>query len=148
MNVVPLLEISPHLRSNSGSHVSVSPQWVQNNIINHSFDLAGKPTPSHEELQPVLLSGTRPIMIPSDPNVICPQKQIDFFATIRDLDGTGESFEEKALLDTGATGSVIDDRVVDRLGLRRKPLPKPIPVRNADGSKNRIGPITITSWWN
>ena len=47
-----------------------------------------------------------------------------------------------ALIDSGCTGSVIDQAFAQLHGFEAKPLPRPIPVKNADGSANRSGPIT------
>lgn len=47
-----------------------------------------------------------------------------------------------ALISSGCTGSVIDAAFVKANGFKEKPLPKPIPVLNADGSRNRAGHVT------
>lgn len=51
------------------------------------------------------------------------------------------TFELNALLDCGATGCYIDEGFVRAKGLNLEPLPRPIPVYNADGSHNEGGPI-------
>ena len=46
-----------------------------------------------------------------------------------------------ALLDSGCTGSCINQKFVDLHGLETRKLPYPIPVYNADGTVNRDGSI-------
>jgi hypothetical protein len=59
---------------------------------------------------------------------------------IRTLDDQ-RTFELNALLDCGATGCYVDEGFVRAKGLNLDPLPRPIPVYNADGSHNEGGPI-------
>ncbi|KAF8126088.1 hypothetical protein EV363DRAFT_1108585, partial [Boletus edulis] len=47
-----------------------------------------------------------------------------------------------ALVDSGCTGSSIDAGFVKAKGLNVHPLPRPIPVYNADGTLNKGGAIT------
>ncbi|KIJ10923.1 hypothetical protein PAXINDRAFT_39120, partial [Paxillus involutus ATCC 200175] len=51
-------------------------------------------------------------------------------------------FSLKALVDSGCTGSSIDSGFVKAKGLNAQPLPRPIPVYNADGTLNKAGSIT------
>jgi transposase InsO family protein len=51
-------------------------------------------------------------------------------------------FSLKALVDSGCTGSSIDSGFVRAKGLNAQPLPRPIPVYNADGTLNKGGSIT------
>ena len=46
------------------------------------------------------------------------------------------------LVDSGATGGFINERLVEERGFEREPLPLPVPVYNADGTPNRGGEIT------
>ena len=50
--------------------------------------------------------------------------------------------ETLALLDSGAGNNFIDSRLVDQWKLIKKPLDKPITVKNADGTENERGKIT------
>lgn len=51
-------------------------------------------------------------------------------------------FSLQALVDSGCTGSSIDAGFVRAKGLNIHPLPRPIPVYNADGTLNKGGAIT------
>ena len=53
----------------------------------------------------------------------------------------GKSFRTWALIDSGATGSFIDQDYAARLGLTRKRLSRAIPVYNVDGTRNESGCI-------
>src|SRR3981189_1582035 len=48
----------------------------------------------------------------------------------------------KALIDSGTTANFIHHRVVQKYKLQCTPLRKPIIVRNADNTLNRIGKLT------
>ncbi|KAI0702103.1 hypothetical protein C8Q76DRAFT_599418, partial [Earliella scabrosa] len=48
----------------------------------------------------------------------------------------------KALFDSGADVTIINQQIVDKYQLPTKPLPKPIRFRNTDGSTNTIGTVT------
>ena len=48
----------------------------------------------------------------------------------------------KALIDSGCTGSCINENFVKKHGLNTTELPKSIPVFNADGSSNIAGRLT------
>ena len=61
--------------------------------------------------------------------------------TIVTLD-TRKEHKANALLDSGCEGSCIDTKYVQQLGLNTTPLPRPIAVFNADGSRNTAGSIT------
>jgi len=50
----------------------------------------------------------------------------------------------RGLVDSGCTGSSIDSGFVNAKGLNAQPLPRPIPVYNADGTLNNGGLITHT----
>jgi len=50
----------------------------------------------------------------------------------------------RGLVDSGCTGSSIDSGFVKAKGLNAQPLPRPIPVYNADGTLNNGGLITHT----
>ena len=50
----------------------------------------------------------------------------------------------QGLVDSGCTGSSIDSGFVKAKGLNAQPLPRPIPVYNADGTLNNGGSITHT----
>ncbi|KAF8833423.1 hypothetical protein BDN67DRAFT_869654, partial [Paxillus ammoniavirescens] len=62
-------------------------------------------------------------------------------AQLSTLDDQRE-FSLKALVDSGCTGSSIDTGFVQAKGINTQPLPRPIPVYNADGTLNQGGLIT------
>ena len=67
--------------------------------------------------------------------------QMDLKGSIQRTD-TGKQISIKALLDSGCTGSCIDETFVDKHGIETRELPKPIPVYNADGTPNANGMVT------
>ena len=69
------------------------------------------------------------------------KRQMDLPVTIHTLD-TLESFNIKALVDSGCTGSCINSEFVKRNNLNTKTLPRAIPVYNADGTLNVGGSLT------
>ena len=54
----------------------------------------------------------------------------------------GETCKVLALLDSGCTGTTMDQQFAKEKGLETHKLPQPIPVYNADGSINQAGSIT------
>ena len=54
----------------------------------------------------------------------------------------GRFLKTKALLDCGSTGSCINKEYVQREGLQTKKVALPIPIYNADGTRNKKGSIT------
>ena len=54
----------------------------------------------------------------------------------------GEACKILALLDSGCTGTIMDQQFAKGKGLETHKLPQPIPVYNADGSINQAGSIT------
>ena len=50
--------------------------------------------------------------------------------------------DTNALVDSGASGMFINQRLVDKLGLKTFALPQALPVYNVDGTKNKLGEIT------
>ena len=54
---------------------------------------------------------------------------------------SGETLDIITLLDSGCTGTTIDERFAKEKGLKTYKLPVPIPVYNADGSINSAGSI-------
>ena len=54
----------------------------------------------------------------------------------------GEACKILALLDSGCTGTTMDQQFAKEKGLETHKLPRPIPVYNADGSINQVGSIT------
>ena len=50
--------------------------------------------------------------------------------------------KERALVDSGATENFMDERMVTRLGIGRRPMKQPRWVFNVDGSENKNGTIT------
>ena len=69
------------------------------------------------------------------------KNQMDVTGVVKTMD-TLESFPMKALIDLGCTGSCINEEFVKKHQINLTPLPKPIPVFNADGSQNIGGKIT------
>ena len=53
----------------------------------------------------------------------------------------GRFFATKALLDSGCTGSAINKKFVEKNGISTKKVARPIPIYNADGTKNEAGSI-------
>lgn len=68
---------------------------------------------------------------------------MDMSGTIITMD-TGERITVKALLDSGCTGSCINESFVKKHSLNTTKLPKAIPVFNADGTENTSGKLTHT----
>ena len=66
---------------------------------------------------------------------------MDVSGVIKTMD-TLESFQMKALIDSGCTGSCINEEFRRKHQISLTPLPKPIPVFNADGSQNIGGKLT------
>lgn len=58
---------------------------------------------------------------------------------------TGCKIDTSALQDSGAEGILVNHRFAKTQGLTLSPLPRPIPVRNVDGSDNGMGPIWFTT---
>src|SRR5882762_2768009 len=56
----------------------------------------------------------------------------------------GIAAKARALVDSGATGVLIDNKFAKAKGFRTTPLARPIPVTNIDGTKNNLGDITET----
>ena len=54
----------------------------------------------------------------------------------------GEACKILALLDSGCTGTTMDQQFAKEKGLETHKLPRPIPVYNTDGSINQAGSIT------
>ena len=54
----------------------------------------------------------------------------------------GEACNILALLDSGCTGTTMDQQFAKERGLETHKLPRPIPVYNVDGSINQAGSIT------
>ena len=54
----------------------------------------------------------------------------------------GKAYNVLALLDSGCTGTTMDQQFAKEKGLETHKLPQPIPVYNADGSINQAGSIT------
>ena len=52
------------------------------------------------------------------------------------------AFRTTALLDSGCTGSCINRQFVNKHHIPTQRMPIPIPVYNADGTRNQAGPIT------
>ena len=67
--------------------------------------------------------------------------QMDLKGLIQRMD-TSEQIMIKALLNSGCTGSCIDEAFVDKHGIETRELPKPIPVYNADGTPDANGMVT------
>ena len=61
------------------------------------------------------------------------------------LKSSDAEYTTKALVDSGAGGKFIDQKLVEKLKLPRSKLTKPIPVFNVDGTPNLLGAITHTT---
>ena len=88
-----------------------------------------------------LLKSKARLTIPREADVFRPRRQLDVPALLESLDGDGLPVKVIALVDSGATGSVIDAGFARANGFKEIPLDKPIPVLNADGTRNRAGDI-------
>ena len=53
----------------------------------------------------------------------------------------GRFFVTNALLDSGCTGSVINKKFVEKHSISTKKVARPIPIYNADGTRNEAGSI-------
>lgn len=71
-------------------------------------------------------------------------KSVEIPLSLQTLDDL-RSFSADALLDSGATGCYINKSFAEELQLNTTPLPRKIPVYNADNSINRAGSITATA---
>ena len=82
-------------------------------------------------------------LLPSEPKrvITMGKRQMDLKGSIQKTD-TGEQISIKALLNSGCTGSCINETFVDKHGIETRELPKPIPVYNADGTPNANGMVT------
>ena len=58
------------------------------------------------------------------------------------LSGVNRSVVTYAMVDSGASATFLSSRFVERNRVRTEPLPKPIALTNADGSKNSVGMVT------
>ncbi|KZV59364.1 hypothetical protein PENSPDRAFT_549004, partial [Peniophora sp. CONT] len=67
---------------------------------------------------------------------------LDVPALLETLNSDVQSVKVMALIDSGCTGSVIDTAFARANGFEEKPLDRPFPVVNADGSRNRAGMVT------
>ena len=56
------------------------------------------------------------------------------------------SIETSALIDSGAGGTFLDETFARKHNIALTPLPKPIPVYNVDGTRNKQGAITHYTW--
>ena len=53
-----------------------------------------------------------------------------------------EQADNRALVDSGATENFINFKTWKQMGVRKRPLAKPLTVYNVDGSENKQGKIT------
>ena len=70
-----------------------------------------------------------------------PKQELMVNVGLRTLD-TGRMYDEKALLDCGATGQFMDKKFAKGNNIAMRELPIPIPVYNVDGTLNIGGSIT------
>ena len=107
------------------------------------------------QVRRALLASKDSLTIPRDllpekkADVIRPRRQLDVPALVetlstgRDLrDDSPSAVKVVALVDSGCTSSVMDKTFAKLHGFNAKPLSRSIPVKNADGSTNRSGPVT------
>jgi hypothetical protein len=87
-------------------------------------------------------SDRQSVQIPRDADVVRPRKQLDLAIQIESLQSNASTLQAVALIDSGCTTSVIDNKYALVNGIELFPLRKPIRVLNADGSENRKGLIT------
>ena len=71
------------------------------------------------------------------------KNQMDVSGVVITMD-TLDRYSMKALIDSGCTGSCINEDFVRKHNLNTNRLPKSIPVFNADGSSNVAGRLTHT----
>lgn len=90
------------------------------------------------------LMQTRSIVIPRAADVVRPRRQLDVSCVIEDIHAGSEAVKLNVagLIDSGATGSCLDEAFASACSLQRKELKHPITLYNADGSKNLMGQMT------
>lgn len=88
------------------------------------------------------LSNKSSIVVPQDSHIFCPRRQLDVRVVLEGLEPLSVGYPVAGLIDSGCTGSVIDDAYASACGFPKTPLSKPIRVHNADGSDNTGGLIT------
>ena len=69
-------------------------------------------------------------------------KQLNIGLVVMSVQDQNKIFYTKALLDSGVTGSAMNENIVHTLGIPMKPLPIPIRLKNADSTLNANGAIT------
>ena len=74
-------------------------------------------------------------------NSNAPRTSLDLNIELQMTDD-GKRIATKALVDSGATGSFIDQDFVRRHGIATRQLLRPMPVLNVDGTSNEAGQIT------
>ena len=77
-----------------------------------------------------------------DPALLRQHKQLDIGLVVTSLQDNTKFFYTKALLNSGATWSAINETAVHTLGIPIKKLPIPIRLKNTDGTLNANGAIT------
>jgi hypothetical protein len=87
-------------------------------------------------------SDRQSVQIPRNADVVRPRKQLDLAIQIESLQSNASTLRAVALIDSGCTTSVIDNKYALVNGIELFPLTKPIRVLNADGSENCKGLIT------
>ena len=88
------------------------------------------------------MEGKSFLTIPRDSDVVRPRRQLDIPALLQSPTNEDLSVVVVALLDSGCTGTVMDIEFARQKGFELKPVARPIPIRNADGSRNRAGVVT------
>jgi hypothetical protein len=94
------------------------------------------PVPSRIKIKPWERKLPRKYVVASTPSLHSLELKVEMQTT-----DTGQLLGAAALLDSGATGLFIDSHLVQQKRLTTRPLSRPIPVYNVDGSPNEAGAV-------
>lgn len=71
------------------------------------------------------------------------QRELEVNCTLQTV-SDGRTLDTKGLIDSGCTGTMIDSKFVEKHGLEKDPVLRPIPVYNGDGTLSKTGVIRYT----